>query len=837
MECEENKKRFLLNKLLIFLGITCLVLCTLIIWLCLDKTEISIFAQNADYIKENYASTEDTSSTNTWDISENGDGSVIATLDNNGVLTISGTGNMKDWKGVACSPWVNCVEKVKIENGITNIGDYAFSVCYTLRTIEISESVKSIGNDAFWLCGLLEIEIPYSVTNIKGSSPFSGCFNLERIIVDENNINYMDDKGVLYSKDGSTIIRYPETKMEKEYKILEGVTNIASCAFDRCEYLRSIEIPKSVSQIGDSPFRDCISLTSINVSKNNMFFADYDGVLYTKDGKEIIKYPQGRVDTEYAILKGTTIIGDEAFYNCTGLINIEIPESVINIGSGAFELCENLTNLELPDGVTSIGWRAFSDCRITNVYGENEIIEEPNILKRLKDPNDVLYAEYDIKLYNCTIENHEIKFIDKTIEATIEVGNGLTYNYCLDSNLWDLSKNGDGSVTAALSKDGTLTISGNGDMADFENDCSIIGLYGNLIKKVIIENGVTSIGSYAFGMNRRLMYLTEPKFGVWANCIKSIEIPSSVTSIGMAAFDACVSLASIKVDESNTIYKDEKGVLYTKDGSEILRYPRGKDETQYSIINGVEIIGYCAFSGSESLTSIEMPEGVLRIEPGAFYGCYSLNSIEIPSSVTSIGHSAFDGCESLTSIEIPNRVTSIGYYVFAGCESLEKIYIPESVIEICEGAFSCCDKVTIICYKESTAKTYAQEEGIKYLIIMDEINPKTTVEQLSKSIGSQEQNEIKDKNGEIITNTAYVTTGSTVQMSNGESYIIIVTGDADGDGQADIKDILSINKHRLKKASLALEYLLAADVNDDEKADIKDILQINKFRLGKIQTL
>ena len=815
MECEENKKRFLLNKLLIFLGITCLVLCTLIIWLCLDKAEISFLSQGADYIKENYASTEEISNTKIWDISEYEDGSVIATLDNNGVLTISGAGNMKDWKGVQCSPWGNSAEKVIIENGITNIGDYAFSICYNLRTIEIPESVKSIGDGAFLECGLEEIEIPYSVTDIKDT--FRTCYELRRIIVDENNINYMDDNGVLYSKDGSTIITYPDGKIEKEYKILEGVTNIASWAFDGCEYLRSIEIPKSVSQIGESPFRDCISLTSINVSKNNMFFADYDGVLYTKDGKEIIKYPQGRVDTEYAILKGTTIIGDEAFYNCTGLINIEIPESVINIGSGAFELCENLTNLELPDGVTSIGWCAFSDCRITNVYGENEIIEEPNILKRLKDPNDVLYAEYDIKLYNCTIENHKINFIDKTTEATIMMYDGifgLTYNYCLDSNLWDVSKSGDGSVIASLSKDGTLTISGNGDMADFENDCSIIGLYGNLIKKVIIENGVTSIGSRAFGMNRGVMnIITGPKFGVWANCIKSIEIPSSVTSIGMDAFADCVSLASIKVDENNTIYKDDNGVLYSKDGTEIIACPEGKDVT------------------------VKILDGVIRIGEGAFYSCKNLLSIEIPSSVTSIGHSAFYGCESLTSIEIPNRVTSIGYYVFAGCGSLEKIYIPESVIEICEGAFSCCDKVTIICYKESIAKTYAQEEGIKYLIIMDEINPKTTVEQLSKSIGSQEQSEIKDKNGEIITNTAYVTTGSTVQVSNGESYIIIVTGDADGDGQADIKDILAINKHRLKKASLALEYLLAADVNDDEKADIKDILQINKFRLGKIQIL
>jgi len=118
---------------------------------------------------------------------------------------------------------------------------------------------------------------------------------------------------------------------------------------------------------------------------------------------------------------------------------------------------------------------------------------------------------------------------------------------------------------------------------------------------------------------------------------------------------------------------------------------------------------------------------------------------------------------------------------------------------------------------------------------MDKIRAKTTGLEIKESI--QSEVEIIDLEGNIVTNMATVGTGYKVKTQSGENYIIIVTGDSTGDGEADIKDILAINKHRLNKANLVEEFLEAADVNGDGESDIKDILQINKFRLGKISTL
>lgn len=246
MKCEKNKNRFLLNKLLIFLGITCIVFAALIIGLCLDKAEISIFAQNSDYIKASYASTEDTSSTNTWDISENGDGSVIATLDENGLLTISGTGKMGNNDFIpdsipADSP-INKIKSIKIENGISNIGDFIFA----------------------GFINLINVEIPSSVTSI-GINPFVDCINLININVDSNNAKYKDENGVLYSKDGTKIIVYPAGKTKAEYTILNGTTTICEGAFAGCENLTSVKIPNGVTSIGYVAFEECLSLESIEI--------------------------------------------------------------------------------------------------------------------------------------------------------------------------------------------------------------------------------------------------------------------------------------------------------------------------------------------------------------------------------------------------------------------------------------------------------------------------------------------------------------------------------------------------------------------------------------------
>ena len=141
--------------------------------------------------------------------------------------------------------------------------------------------------------------------------------------------------------------------------------------------------------------------------------------------------------------------------------------------------------------------------------------------------------------------------------------------------------------------------------------------------------------------------------------------------------------------------EDEFGVKYSKDWKRLLKAPTGL-KGEYSIIEGVKVIGEYAFYWCRNLNSIDIPNSVTTIGDSAFGGCDSLTSINIPNSVTTIGKDAFAFCYSLTSINIPNSVTTIGDYAFNGCASLTSINIPNSVTTIGKGAFSGCDSLTSI---------------------------------------------------------------------------------------------------------------------------------------------
>ncbi len=245
--------------------------------------------------------------------------------------------------------------------------------------------VEAISDGAFAGCSsLIHITIPDGVTYIDGGA-FEGCFSLTGIQVAETNKNYCSVNGVLFSKDQTTICRYPAGCSEKSYAIPDTVTEIDSVAFSGCTSLTSIAISDSVATIGDFAFSgcsslssitipagvtrissvafsDCSSLTEIRVAENNPSYCSVDGVLFSKDQKTLCHYPKGRSEKSYVVPDGVTEIDAETFSGCTSLTSITIPDGVTEIGWHAFYGCSSLSSITIPDSVTKIAENAFSGC-------------------------------------------------------------------------------------------------------------------------------------------------------------------------------------------------------------------------------------------------------------------------------------------------------------------------------------------------------------------------------------------------------------------------------------------------------------------------------------------
>lgn len=293
-----------------------------------------------------------------------------------------------------------------------------------------------------------------------------------------------------------------------------------------------------------------------------------------------------------------------------------------------------------------------------------------------------------------------------------------TYNgTCGDSAKWSLDTD-----------TGVLTISGSGDMYDYDYTDDVPWYsQKNSIKSVNIGNGVTSIGERAFED---------------CSSLKNITIPDGVTSIGWRAFEVCSSLTSITIPESvtsiggdafyNTAYYNNEDnwkndVLFI--GNHLI-VAKESISGSYTVRTGTKTIADFAFYNCSSLTSITIPDGVTSIGGGAFEDCRSLTNITIPNSVTSIGSIAFYGCSSLTSITIPESVTSIGHWAFFDCTSLNSVIIPKSVNTIEERAFGYyhnaeyeCVKVpnfTITGYAGTAAEKYAVDNGFKFVSLPKE---------------------------------------------------------------------------------------------------------------------
>ena len=324
--------------------------------------------------------------------------------------------------------------------------------------------------------------------------------------------------------------------------------------------------------------------------------------------------------------EGVTSIGNYAFQDCSSLSSITIPEGVTSIGNGAFQRCDSLSSVTIPEGVTSIGEYAFFCC---NRLSSITIPETVNTIKF-----SAFSTCPELKQFNVVEGSYAYRWL---------IVNGYLGDYVAKGACGDNGMN----LIWTLDSEGTLTISGEGAMEDYSS-CSYVPWYrsySSSIETVVIESGVTSIGSSAF----------------WGcSSLISITIPDGVTNIGNSAFSGCSRLSSITIPE------------------------------------GVTSIGLHAFYKCGNLSSITIPDGVTSIGERTFYNCSSLSSITIPDSVTSIGWGAFYSCSSLSSITIPEGVTSIGGDAFAYCSNLSSIDLTAGVLHIGSSAFYECSSLDMI---------------------------------------------------------------------------------------------------------------------------------------------
>ena len=580
-----------------------------------------------------------------------------------GTLTISGSGYMNYSNKTA--PWNSYREQITaviMNPGVTSIKSKAFADCRALTSVTVPKSVTSIGDDVFSHCYDLE-EIHYEGTATQWASismgkgrdayPFADTTVIYGDLSDSgtcgDNLTWVFSPSGVLTISGSGDMSYDKTAPWYSYReqitsvtMKPGITSIGVNAFHECAKLTSVTIPQSVTSIGDSAFDGCGSLIRVEIpagvtSIGGCTFQDCSSL------------------TSVKIPNGVTNIGWYAFAGCGSLTSVTIPKSVTRIDNGAFASCDSLTSVMIPAGVTSLGESAFSGCgSLTSVI---------------------------ISAGVTSIGGRAFSLCGKLISVTIPEGvtsiGEATFYEC-------------GKLTSATIPKSVTEI-GNGAFFDCGG-----------LTKVTIPEGVTSIGNAAF-------------FG--CDGLTGIEIPQSVTVIGESAFSDCERLRDIQVDGKNANYTSIDGVLFSKDGTRLLQYPDGKDSTACTIPASVASIDREAFHGCGNLRDILVDsknsnytsiDGALFSKDGTQLLRYPVAKDDatyvIPEGVVSIGESAFCGCKNLTKVTMSESVTSIEDLAFHNCVNLSSVMIPASVASIGIGLFEGCDKLKDVYYSGSESE-------------------------------------------------------------------------------------------------------------------------------------
>lgn len=612
---------------------------------------------------------------------------------------------------------------VTLPNSVTHIGDYILRGCENLASITVLATTPPVIT-SYTFEGVntgIQLTIPEGSTALYEADPLWSSFlqfcsgiisgtcgaNLTWTLTLADNTLTISGTGEMdnYLWGANPLPWEQYRSYINTVNIAEGVTSISGGAFSNSN-LNSVNIPNSINKIG------AYALESTQLYYDDSNWSN--GALYIDN---CLIATNSDAIGDYAIAEGTRIIADAAFnsyYEYDLLTGISLPNSVTHIGKKAF-YNRNITKVTIGSGTQSIGEDAFSWCENLSVI--NIAATTPPVIAA----NTFQYISTDLQI-TVPAGSESLYLADPNWKRLFDIASGVVEGVCGENLTWVLNL-----------ADSTLTISGYGDMYDYDvwNDETYFPmpweefLYDN-IKNIVLPDGITSIGDFAFlndSYNMTSIHLPEGirrigKYAFAGNAgLTSISIPASVELIDTAAFYYCTELTAVQVNSNNRHYCSENGVLFNKDKSTLIIYPAMKQDSYYALPSNVKQIEIGAFLECQSLTEIVLPEGITTISSEAFSYCTNLVEINIPNSVNYIGEYAFDGtaiyedesnwtegvlywdnCLIATNYEIPASYTiPSGTRLIAGgtfnTSELREITIPASVISIGEESFKWCNNL------------------------------------------------------------------------------------------------------------------------------------------------
>lgn len=561
-----------------------------------------------------------------------------------GILTISGTGEMYDYSSADPAPWSaknSDICEITVGDGVTSIGDNAFHSCKELSMVTFMGGLTRIGSGAFAGCeALRDFDFPYSLETI-GANAFSNCNNLIDVTIPDS------------------------------------VQSIGSQAFSCCEGLQSVYLPQMLTIIPDGIFTDCARLGSV----------------YIPDTVTEIGANAFSKCTEFSLTglpAGIKSIGDAAFANCGRIEELVLPETLEHIGEAAFNgtAIDKASFAGTPERWTAIGGNA---CCIAQ--------DKIDFLEHTCDFGGSWQYDTQKHWKQCSC--------NKTQNEGAHTGTGKTCDVCgaVLSAALDSGSIGDG-LSWSLSRSGALTISGSGKMPDFSSVANAApwDKQKDKIQSVVIESGVQSISGGAFsgctalekvGISDTVAQIDLNAFD-GCTALAEFEVAAdnkAFSSVGGVLFSADKELLRCPVGKSAD-YAVPSGTVAIAGGA----FKDCAKLESLVIPDSVTAIGKSAFENCAALKRITLPKSIAKLEALTFSGCAALAEIALPDSVKTLGEKVFSGCAALKSVKIPAEVTVIPAEAFFGCSSLESITIPKNVSHINERAFDGCTALKKVDY-------------------------------------------------------------------------------------------------------------------------------------------